>query len=48
MWRDESYLLDMLNAARRVIKYVSSISAEEFEKDELIQDAVTRNMGNNW
>ena len=44
MWRDDAYLLDMLKAARRVIKYVSGLSSEDFEKNELTQDAVVRNL----
>ena len=44
MWRDEAYLLDMLIAARKVLRYVSDTSAEEFRVDGLTQDAVVRNL----
>jgi uncharacterized protein with HEPN domain len=42
MRRDEAYLLDILLAARRAIKYVEGLNWEEFEANELVQDAVMR------
>ncbi len=42
MRRDEALLLDILIAARRAIKYMKGISRDEFEKNEMLQDAVTR------
>jgi uncharacterized protein with HEPN domain len=40
MRRDDAYLLDILIAARKAIKFVSGISRDEFEKNELVQNAV--------
>jgi uncharacterized protein with HEPN domain len=40
MRRDEAYLLDILLSARRALKYVDGLNWEEFETDELVQDAV--------
>lgn len=42
MWRDDAYLLDMLLAARKVMKYVQGVDFERFEQDEVVQDAVMR------
>ena len=42
MRRDEAYLLDILLAARRALKYVEGLRWEEFETNELVQDAVMR------
>lgn len=44
MWRDEGYLLDMLNAARRIVSFVKDISEEQFLTDELVQSAVIRQL----
>jgi uncharacterized protein with HEPN domain len=44
MWRDEAYLLDILIAARKVLRYVSDLSRELFKEDNLRQDAVIRNL----
>ena len=44
MPRDEAYLLDIVLAARRAIKYVSNISRAKFEEDEMVQDAVARTL----
>ncbi|MBN1796027.1 MAG: DUF86 domain-containing protein [Sedimentisphaerales bacterium] len=40
MWRDDAYLLDMLPAARRVIKFTQEIKFSQFQIDEIIQNAV--------
>ena len=40
MRRDEAYLLDILLSAQRALKYIERLSWEEFESDELVQDAV--------
>jgi uncharacterized protein with HEPN domain len=40
MRRDEAYLLDILLAARRARKYVENMRWEEFETNEIVQDAV--------
>lgn len=40
--RDLSYLLDVLSAARLTIQFTQNIDKETFEKDELIQSGVMR------
>ncbi len=42
MRRNEVYLLDMLIAARKALKFVEGIDRIEFEDNELIQNAVMR------
>ena len=42
MRRDNAYLLDILIAARKAMKFVEGIDRNEFEDDELIQNAVMR------
>jgi uncharacterized protein with HEPN domain len=42
MQRDEALLLDILIAARRALKYMQGVSRSDFEKNEMLQDAVTR------
>jgi uncharacterized protein with HEPN domain len=42
MRRDEALLLDILIVARRALKYMQGVSREDFEKNEMLQDAVTR------
>jgi uncharacterized protein with HEPN domain len=42
MWRDNAYLLDMLLAARKVMKYVQGVDFERFDQDEVLQDAIMR------
>ena len=42
--RDAAYLLDMLQAAQRVVRYVQGKTREEFQGDELLRDAVERNI----
>jgi uncharacterized protein with HEPN domain len=42
MWRDDAYLLDMLIAARKVCEFTRNIVWEQFENDDLIQNAVMR------
>jgi len=42
MWRDDAYLLDMLLAARKVQNFAQDVSWEQFQSDELIQNAVMR------
>lgn len=44
MWRDDAYLLDILIAARKVLRYVQGISWDTFQSDTLLQDAVMRNL----
>lgn len=42
MWRDDAYLLDMLLAARKVIEFTRDITWERFKYDDLVQNAVMR------
>ncbi len=42
MWRDDAYMLDMLLAARKVQSYTRDVDWERFRDDELIQNAVMR------
>ena len=42
MRRDDAYLLDILIAARKALKFVDGIDRNEFEDDEVIQNAVIR------
>jgi uncharacterized protein with HEPN domain len=44
MWRDDAYLLDILIAVRRVMKFVEDTTAEGFERNELMQHAVMRQL----
>lgn len=44
MWRDEAYLLDILIAARKALRYVQGASWESFKEDDRTQDAVIRNL----
>jgi uncharacterized protein with HEPN domain len=42
MRRDDAYLLDILIAAQKAIKFVEDIDRNEFEDNEIIQNAVMR------
>ncbi len=42
MRRDDSYLLDILLAARQAMKFMEGVSRDEFEEDDLLQSAVMR------
>jgi uncharacterized protein with HEPN domain len=42
MRRDEAYLLDILIAAEKALKFVGGIDRNEFEDNEVIQNAVLR------
>ncbi|HSB03184.1 MAG TPA: DUF86 domain-containing protein [Anaerolineales bacterium] len=42
MRRDDAYLLDILIAARKALKFVQGIDQNKFEDDEIIQNAVMR------
>ena len=44
MRRDTAYLLDILEAARRAVTYVSAKTLEEFLRDTQCQDAVIRRL----
>jgi uncharacterized protein with HEPN domain len=40
MRRDDVYLLDILIAARKALKFTAGIGRDEFEQNELVQNAV--------
>jgi uncharacterized protein with HEPN domain len=42
MQRDDAYLLDILIAARKALKFLAGMTWEEFERSELHQNAVMR------
>ncbi|MCU0917289.1 MAG: DUF86 domain-containing protein [Planctomycetes bacterium] len=42
MWRDDAYVLDMLLAARKVLEFTRGVDGVRFERDELVQNAVMR------
>ncbi len=42
MRRDDAYLLDILIAARKALKFVEGIDRNKFEDNEIIQNAVMR------
>ncbi len=42
--RDAAYLLDMLQAAEKVSRFVKGLKQEEFVEDEVLRDAVERNV----
>ncbi len=42
MWRDGAYVLDMLLAARKVLEFTEEVDWERFSRDELVQNAVMR------
>lgn len=41
--RDAAYLLDMLQAAEKVIRFVKGMQFEQFVSNEVLRDAVERN-----
>lgn len=45
MWRDSAYLLDILNAARKVRQFTTGVTEEEFEGSDLLQSATMRQLG---
>ncbi len=42
MSRDEAVLLDVLIAARKILRYTDGVSQDEFARNEMLQDAVMR------
>lgn len=42
MWRDDAYLLDMLLAARKAVKFTQGVTFDRFESDEILQFATLR------
>ncbi|MGH7928820.1 MAG: HepT-like ribonuclease domain-containing protein [Candidatus Binatia bacterium] len=44
MWRDDAWLLDMLQSARKALDYASGLSEDQFMADSLRQDAILRQL----
>lgn len=42
MWRDDAFLLDMLLAARKAQQFTQDVSWENFQSDDLLQNATMR------
>lgn len=44
MWRDDAWLLDMLQSARKALSYARGLSENQFMTDSLRQDAILRQL----
>ena len=44
MWRDDAWLLDMLQAAQKASDYASGLTENQFMTDSLRQDAILRQL----
>ena len=44
MWKDDAWILDMLNACRRIQRYAHGVDGAAFLGDELRQDAIIRQL----
>lgn len=44
MWKDDAWILDMLNACRRIERYAQGVNGAAFLGDELRQDAIVRQL----
>ncbi len=44
MWKDDAWILDMLNACRRIQRYARGINEAAFLGDDLRQDAIARQL----
>jgi uncharacterized protein with HEPN domain len=44
MWKDEAWLLDMLNACRRIQRHAQGLDEAAFLGDDLRQDAIVRQL----
>jgi uncharacterized protein with HEPN domain len=42
MWKDDAWLLDMLNACRRIQRHAHGVDGAAFLADDLRQDAIVR------
>lgn len=42
--RDLALLFDMIRAARKIVAYVADLSLEDYERNEMLRDAVERNV----
>jgi len=41
---DKEFLIDMLTAGEKIMKYTNNLTYEDFRKNELIIDAIMRNI----
>jgi len=44
MWRDDAWLLDMLQSARKALEYARGLTENQFITDSLRQDAILRQL----
>jgi uncharacterized protein with HEPN domain len=44
MWRDPAWILDMLQAARKVLEYAQGLTEAEFKRSSRDQDAIVRQL----
>ena len=44
MWRDDAWLLDMLQSARKALGYARGLRENQFMTDSLRQDAILRQL----
>jgi len=44
MWRDDSYLYDILESAQAILNYMQGVGWESFSNDMMLQDAVVRRL----
>jgi uncharacterized protein with HEPN domain len=44
MWRDDAWLLDMLQSARKALEYARGFGETQFMGDSLRQDAILRQL----
>jgi uncharacterized protein with HEPN domain len=44
MWRDEALLLDVVLAIKKVLKYSRAVAKEYFLQNEILQDAIMRQL----
>jgi len=42
MWRDDAYLLDILQATRKALEYTQGVTLDEFNRNDLLQNATMR------
>ena len=40
MWKDDAYILEIVEACAKAMRYVDSIDKSIFEADEMLHDAV--------
>ncbi len=45
MWRDDSFLFDIVYAAKRILEYTHGVDWKHFKENEMLQDAVIRKIG---